>query len=547
MKTPKPIHQSLLVKIFSGILLLTIVTCCERSFEDQTSLPDPSDFGEQLEWQNLLKLLDPESDIIIVQNDASIQDAINEAEPGDAVCIEPGHYHEILSIDKSDVRIIGLGTTEEGSVILENPESEKRSLNMTGGHLEIFNIQLRNYAEDDVEISTLGYADNLKCGHRFNVEREYLGNGIAHYMIDMPMGWGEFDVVRIHRVVKECRPHRPVRTDGDIFMVHGAIQDFDDIFLTVGAEVINEETSSPYYLAANNIDVWGIDLAWTKVPMETTDFTFMKDWGVDRDICHVLKAMSIARLIRGMTRQGYCRMNLLGFSYGVSIAYGSAGKETQMHCSCRRNIKGIIPVDNAFKLAPELDHVRVRNCKTAAFQKSLIEGGLYQNNWGVGIINNAILALEEPDQVLPQNDPLTNYEVVIDGATPGFVGGDLDMGMLYTDPDRWIRFSAGVSPYMPMQMFYDMSACRCDEAEFDVKFGDHLAEISVPILFIGAGGSGGLMGFYSSSLTASSDITNHLVTIPDFDTYDYGHADLWIASDAQVYVWDVLRQWLLDH
>jgi hypothetical protein len=240
-------------------------------------------------------------------------------------------------------------------------------------------------------------------------------------------------------------------------------------------------------------------------------------------------------------------MHLLGFSYGVSVAYGAASKETQMRCGCRRNIKGLIPVDNTLKLAPELEQKRLYNCNVAAYQKSLIDGGLYHSNWGVGLINNAILALTEPDQVLPENEPLSNYEVVIAGATPFFVGGDLDMGLLYTDPDRWIRMGVGLSPYMPMQMFYEMSACRCDEDEFDVKFDDHLDEISVPILYIGAGGSGGAEGFYTSSLTASSDITNHLVTIPDFDTYDYGHADLWMAFEADVYVWDVLRQWLLDH
>lgn len=93
------------------------------------------------------------------------------------------------------------------------------------------------------------------------MERYDLGNGIAHYVIEIYMGRGEFEKVCIHRVVKERRPYRPVHTNGDIYMGHGASNGFEAIFLTAGGEVIDAETSSPYFLATNNIDVWGIDLA----------------------------------------------------------------------------------------------------------------------------------------------------------------------------------------------------------------------------------------------------------------------------------------------
>lgn len=119
------------------------------------------------------------------------------------------------------------------------------------------------------------------------------------------MGKGEFDLVRIHRVVLERCPCFPVRTQGYVFMIHGAIQDFDDIFLTAGASEIYAETSSPYYSAANNIEVWGIDTGWTLFALETSDFTFMMDWGVERDVDHALAAMSIARLVRELTWQGF--------------------------------------------------------------------------------------------------------------------------------------------------------------------------------------------------------------------------------------------------
>ncbi len=553
MKKLKPLSQNFLVKLFTVFILLTI-TCCERSFQDETTLPDAN--IETVEWMDLLQQLNLESDIIIVESDASIQDAIDAAAPGDAICIEPGLYLEAISIDKPDIRIIGLESKADGSVILENPTGNVRSINQTGTPIEIFNIQLRNFIQNDLEISSLKSTSQLKCGRRFNVERYDLGNGIAHYEIDVPMGKGEFDLVRIHRVVRECRPYRPVRTQGDLFMIHGAIQNFEDIFLNVGAEEINAETSSPYYLAANDIDVWGIDMGWTRVPMETSDFSFMKDWGVERDVCHTRKAMSIARLIRGKTRQGYCPMNLLGFSYGVHVAYGTASKETQMHCRCRRNVKGLIPVDSPFKYAPEDDDLRDLDCIAALDQKTMLDGGLYHSDWGVGFIYMGNLALAAPDKPSPippfDGFGLTNSQALMAAATDHSGGwhffGGTPFEFYYSDPLRFTRMAVEVSPYMPFQMFYELSACGCDKEEFDVSFDDHLEEISVPILYLGGGGGSGTVGHYSSSLTASTDITNYTISIPGtVPETDYGHADLWFGYDADVLVWDVLRQWLVDH
>jgi hypothetical protein len=82
----------------------------------------------------------------------------------------------------------------------------------------------------------------------------------------------------------------------------------------------------------------------------------------------------------------------------------------------------------------------------------------------------------------------------------------------------------------------------------DASFDNHLAEILIPILYFGAAGGSGTTGDYTSSLKAGSDLTYHLVSIPGKNpASDYGHADLWFGYDADELVWDVLRQWLIDH
>ena len=60
--------------------------------------------------------------------------------------------------------------------------------------------------------------------------------------------------------------------------------------------------------------------------------------------------MSVARLIRGLTGQGFGRMNLFGYSYGVGVAYAAAGRETQQH-PILQDVKGLVAVDQVMKYA----------------------------------------------------------------------------------------------------------------------------------------------------------------------------------------------------
>lgn len=108
-------------------------------------------------------------------------------------------------------------------------------------------------------------------------KRTILTGGVAHYEFAVRMGPEEFDVVRFHRVVRERRRSRPVRTRGAVFMVPGSGQTFDAIFLRPGVDKPDARTSAPVYLAAGGVDVWGFDLSWTQVPAEIGDVSFMRD------------------------------------------------------------------------------------------------------------------------------------------------------------------------------------------------------------------------------------------------------------------------------
>lgn len=518
MKTLKLIHRFTLATMLSGILVLFIMGCNDELLEEPIQ-PDSVTYEDAVPWHEVLFQLDLDSDMLFVQEGESIQEAIDAASSGAIIYIEPGNYPEKISLGNSDVQLIGVSTTAS-------------DFNITGLENEPNVISLN----DDDSSTLKGKSTNhgkKSCISDFS--RTDLGKGIAHYKFEVTMGSGEYDVVRIHRVVRERRPYHPVRTQGDVFMVHGAIQDFDDIFLTAGAETINAKTSAPFYLASKDIDVWGIDMGWTMVPEEPSDFLFMEDWGIEKDVSHTLKAMSIARLIRGLTRQGFSRMNLLGFSYGVTIAYGAANRETQQHWFWR-DVKGIIPVDNAMKT--DIPDVHASSCAIADELMGLIQSGQFNDPLGVGFIVMGNLALSDPDGESPINPDFTNSQFLAFVGSQGFHAIDQDGNYLHSDPIRFFRLVANLSPHWPNQVVYDMRASICPSLE--VSHDAYLHEISLPIFYIGAEVATGAAGIYTSSLTASNDITNLIVP-------GYSHADLWLGHNADQLVWNPLHNWIVNH
>lgn len=392
--------------------------------------------------------------------------------------------------------------------------------------------------------------------HSPKAKRKQKG-GITHYQFDVRLGPGPFDVVRIHRVVKERRSNRPVRTRGAVFMTHGASLNFEAIFLNAGSDNPTPETSAALYLAANNIDVWGMDYAWTLVPEETSEFSFMKDWGAEKDAKHTLAAMSIARFLRGLSGQGFGRLNLLGYSYGAALTYVAAGLETQQH-RFLRDISGIIPVDITFKV-PDPENSPSAPCAVVKRAGNNLENENYVNPQGQNFKGLGQLAANAPDtpSPLPPFEGLTNYQAALAAAMfPGggrpywhFLAGEVEsglpVGLQFTDPARWIGLLVSLPPYIPFRPGYEIGLAGCENE--DTAIDDHLTKISVPILYLGAGGGFGTEGNYTANLTNSDDITTHTVSLNNNPVFDFGHADLFLADNAPNLVWEELRRWLVDH
>jgi hypothetical protein len=130
-----------------------------------------------------------------------------------------------------------------------------------------------------------------------------------------------------------------------------------------------------------------------------------------------------------------------------------------------------------------------------------------------------------------------------------FTGGVFDgtgkpAGLLYANETDLFTFEQAASPFQPNREIADGDAATCEAT--NVLFDDHLADITVPVFYIGAGGGFGHYGIYTTTLLGSTDVTSLVVSkVPETQRLlDYGHADLFLASDAETLVWQPLLEWM---
>ncbi|MBN2169841.1 MAG: hypothetical protein JW819_00810, partial [Candidatus Krumholzibacteriota bacterium] len=157
-----------------------------------------------------------------------------------------------------------------------------------------------------------------RCTEEVFFQRTPITDDIVHYFFRIRVGWGEHDVVGLHRVVRERHPFRPIRTPEVAFLLHGDIKDFTGMFLPgVSSPGMPDDFGLAVMLAQSDVDVWGLDQGWTLVPAGVTDFGFMVDWGMDRNVRDLDLGIRVARLARLFSGNGNHKVNLLGYSSGA--------------------------------------------------------------------------------------------------------------------------------------------------------------------------------------------------------------------------------------
>ena len=387
-----------------------------------------------------------------------------------------------------------------------------------------------------------------------------LSGNVYEYDYVIPTGTGPYDRIGVHRVV-QIQDGRPMAASNGVFLVHGDIWKFDAAF--VGGT--SPSQSVAVYLASRGIDVWGIDLDWTLVPAGTTDLSFMRGWGLQHNIDEVETGLAFARAVRALTGSSADKLTLMAWSRGGWIGYALLNEESRKP-EILRQVRAFIPVDNYFKVNDPTTRSTI--CSFEQAVDSDVENGIYGYDNSV-VAEVGTLAQQAPNDPSPIfGPPYTNLQASLTyGAatfepppsfTPfyHFVAGtfpnnDIDQiptGLVYTSVSRWNAFLASASPFEASTLIRDTYAITCSPGPTG-QFDDALRQVTVPVLYVGAGGGFGPAGLYSLTLLGSKDVSSHIVSFyPSSQAaFDFGHVDLFNARDAQQLVWTPIYNWLAAH
>ena len=272
------------------------------------------------------------------------------------------------------------------------------------------------------------------------VTRQHLVDHIYEYSYVISTGNDQYHRVGVHRVVQE-ENGSPQHCDQAIFMVHGDAWNFNAAFL----RGTFSPDSLPVFLARRGVDVWGIDLGWTLVPGDTNDFTFMRHWGLQRDIDDLEQALSFARSVRTQTGSPNNRLVLLGWSRGGWTCYGLLNQESQMRIE-ERNVRAYIPVDNSLKIQDPT--IKATICGFADSAGADLAAGTYAYSRAIDV-ELGQLAITDPNGQSPIfGPPYTNLDasLIVGAAAYQIDGPGFSRNFITTSAGRSPVETSGGSP-----------------------------------------------------------------------------------------------------
>ena len=389
------------------------------------------------------------------------------------------------------------------------------------------------------------------------LERQPITEDIAWYRFDVQVGAGVHEAITLHRIVKESSPWRPERSSRSIFLAHGDRWGFAATYLTsLLTDTVDDRQNLAVFLAEQGIDVWGLDFRWARVDGDTTDLSFMADWGLATDASDLGIGLAVARWTRLVTGNGFRRIHLAGFSRGGQAGYVHLNAESQRP-RFLRNTAGFVVLDIGIK--SDDPGVSARACERYDDFLATFESGQVSLSTDVFQLI-ADLALTAPEEPSPFFELFTNRQIAIDfgaggypdritpffHAVAGLYDGDgFPLGLTYADEQHFFAQTRAQAIHQPIKILLEAEALLCDT--LDSPLDDHLGDVTVPILYVGAGGGFGEFGPFSTTLLGSTDVSQLLIDFepPENRTADYGHWDLLLADNAESLVWQPILSWLL--
>lgn len=388
-------------------------------------------------------------------------------------------------------------------------------------------------------------------GSPFAVVREHVTADIYHYQFDIRVGSTPNARVRIHRVVREIAPWRPRRTSHAVMLLHGDFANFVTNFVPTRGHPASSASGLAPYLVARGIDTWGVDRRWT-LPGADGDISDLGEMGVSQELGDISVALAFARATRGLTDGDAGRIVLGGFSHGAQLAYAYAAADG-------RHVSALAALDIYYDIAPEDADLRALACANASAGRDALAQGVTDSSNSL-FITAGELARSTPDEISPLFPSYTNRGVLLTLAgltwwlapyTPVYhlsaplLDAEGNVSELHESSEDVVSaWFASAPPHQSMRETVELDEIWCGTSP-----RPSLANIRVPLFYLGAAGGFGDHGLYSTTQVSSSDVTTLVVRRfgPERVAEDFGHGDLLFAADAPTLAWKPLATWLLRH
>jgi hypothetical protein len=130
--------------------------------------------------------------------------------------------------------------------------------------------------------------------------------------------------------------------------------------------------------------------------------------------------------------------------------------------------------------------------------------------------------------------------------TSGIFSGTTPTGLTWTNERFFFDVMRQASPFQSSGEQVETLALWCGSPT--LPYNDRLNKVKVPVLYVGAAGGVGELGLATLRQlgTKDKDLSTLLVRrLADSEhAWDFGHADLFLASDADQQVWPHIASWL---
>jgi hypothetical protein len=386
--------------------------------------------------------------------------------------------------------------------------------------------------------------------------RTQVAGDVYHYEVTVPIGGAPNAALRLHRVVRERAPGVPRPTAHAAVLLHGDFATFVTSFLPTAGDPASPAPGMAPWLAARDVDVWGVDRRWT-LPGPDDDVSDFGGMGVAQELDDLRLALGVVRAVRALDGSGAGKVPLVGFSHGAQLAYLYAAVEAGRPAA-QRHASAIAALDFYGALPPEAADTRAVFCDFAAFEDQALADGVTDSS-NQFFIDIGTLARTAPDELSPIFGDRSNHDALalVLGQTYFFapyaplyhlLAPVLDdageaRGYAAVADDAASAWLAGATPHQSMREGADLDHLLCGDA---APITAPLSRIRVPVLYLGAAGGAGELGVYTTTQVSSADVTALVARRlpPGREAEDVGHADLLFASDAPTLAWQPLATWL---